>query len=358
MRYTARTICLTSATLLLLAACGGSHRDTRRTRYTDLGDVRSLPVEVIRFDSIFLSADTAQTDDVMLQLAEQYADFTNVWAWEILGVDTSEHDNLNAMARSLRLFLSDLEIDRKIQAHQADFEQIGTRLGDAYARMQSLGFEISVPQIYCYVSGLQKQPYYYELTGLDKPIIGNGTYYAVSTDMYLGADEPIYHELANVNQYQLNGMNPEYIASDIMLADLFMYFPYEPQQDRLIDNMIYYGRIYYILSVLFPDLSGKDIIEYTAEQWDWCIENEANIWGQVLSNKDLFQGDQMLVSKYMSDAPYTEPISRKAPGRLGAWIGWRIVEQYMENNTDISLQQLMQHPVGAQTLLEQSAYKP
>ena len=44
------------------------------------------------------------------------------------------------------------------------------------------------------------------------------------------------------------------------------------------------------------------------------------------------------------------------PGRLGVWLGWRIVESYMEHNEEVTLQELIAEG-DAQKILENSYYK-
>ena len=55
--------------------------------------------------------------------------------------------------------------------------------------------------------------------------------------------------------------------------------------------------------------------------------------------------------------PFTAEISQDSPGRLGIWIGWRIVDSYMRNNEHVTIQELMSEG-DAQKILEQSFYKP
>ena len=71
----------------------------------------------------------------------------------------------------------------------------------------------------------------------------------------------------------------------------------------------------------------------------------------------LFSTDVMLIKKYMNDAPFTATISQESPGRLGAWIGLRIVDSYMRKNTNVTLRDLMNEN-NYQKMLEQSDYRP
>ena len=59
----------------------------------------------------------------------------------------------------------------------------------------------------------------------------------------------------------------------------------------------------------------------------------------------------------MNDGPFTSEVSQDSPGRLGTWVGWRIVESYMNNNEQVTIQQLLDNE-DAQNILENSKYRP
>ena len=63
------------------------------------------------------------------------------------------------------------------------------------------------------------------------------------------------------------------------------------------------------------------------------------------------------IKKYTSEGPFTAAFSKAAPPRIGYWIGWQIVRQYMNNNPEVTMQQLMDNN-DAQQLLAKSKYKP
>jgi len=76
-----------------------------------------------------------------------------------------------------------------------------------------------------------------------------------------------------------------------------------------------------------------------------------------MDKRDIFKTENVVLTSYLNEGPFTAEISQDSPGRLGTWIGWRIAESYMENNRDVTLQQLMAEP-DAQKILEESFYKP
>ena len=59
----------------------------------------------------------------------------------------------------------------------------------------------------------------------------------------------------------------------------------------------------------------------------------------------------------MTDAPFTAGFAAESPGRLGAFIGWQIVREYMKESDGSTLKQLMEN-TNSQQILKVSKYKP
>lgn len=67
---------------------------------------------------------------------------------------------------------------------------------------------------------------------------------------------------------------------------------------------------------------------YSDKQAQWCKENEAEIWKQLIGKKHLFNTESMLINKYIEPAPFVSVLHQDAPGRLGRWIGLQIIKAY------------------------------
>jgi uncharacterized protein YjaZ len=58
-------------------------------------------------------------------------------------------------------------------------------------------------------------------------------------------------------------------------------------------------------------------------------------------------------------APFSKfylEIDNESPGRVGQWIGWQIVRSFMENNPQVTVQELLL--MDAKQIFEKSKYKP
>ncbi len=336
MGKSVKIVCLVCLTLL----CG-----CRSDRRYFPKDVPSVQVPVVRFDSALLHLDTASVSEGINRLYTDYPYFMPVFCEDILGIYATDTAYL---CKALPQFLDDTlygfrQTNAEVLRQYADITDVQQSLNAAFARLLYLYPDWQIPTIYFFVSGFNAS-----ILFLDDDI-------AVGVDMYLGSDYEYYNRV--VYNYQKQTMRKECIAADVVSAYLFRHIPFNSRQGRLLENMIYRGKIMYMLSLLFPDEPEYEIMGYTQAQWEWCKKYEADIWKRMIDKKDLFRSESMVLSSYLNDGPFTSEISQDAPARLGTWTGWQICKAYMENNKEVTLQQLMQEP-DAQKILEQSYYRP
>ncbi len=320
--------------------------------------VDKAEIQIVRFDSALLALQDLSTplNTEVADLYSAYGEFMPFYVENIMGInaaDTSE------VAATLPMFLNDTvygfqETNRSVRRIYANMSDVESQLGDAFGRLRYLYPDCEVPEITCLVSGFNASLFFWEPLNIEvfrdeKLRIG------VSLDMYLGKDYPLYNKV--VWNYQKQTMDKKFIAGDVVSACLFRMIPFNSSKSRLLENMLYRGKVMYLMSVLMPKEKPWDVMGYTKEQWQWLEHNERAIWQLMIDRHDIFKTENTVLTSYLNDGPYTAEVSQEAPPRLGTWIGWRIAQSYMEHNQEVSLQQLMSEP-DAQKIMEQSFYRP
>ena len=302
-------------------------------------------VTLVRFDKALLNVHEATVAQDVQVLYDEYPLFMPLWVEDILGIPSADTAYL---VEQLPLFLNDTtygfrQTNAREQEIFADVSELEQSLGRALARVSYLYPETELPTFYLFISGFQTPIYFAE------ELVGIGA------DMYLGSDYEYYNRV--VYDYQKQTMRKECIPVDVVSAYLFRTLPYTSTKSRLLDQMLYRGKIMYLTAQIFDALPGYEVMGWTKEQWDWCVRNEEAIWHLVMDKRDLFKTESLVLTGYLNDGPFTSEVSQDAPGRLGIWLGWRIAESYMEHNKEVSLQDLMAEP-DAQKILELSYYRP
>ena len=131
---------------------------------------------------------------------------------------------------------------------------------------------------------------------------------------------------------------------------------FDSNDKTLLDNMIYQGKILYFTDAMLPELAANIKIGYTLEQFNWSKKNESNIWAFFIQNNLLYNADYYKIRTFITEAPTTKGF-KNSPPRFAEWIGWQIVKSYMENNTNVSIKELLNEK-DAQKILKASKYKP
>ncbi len=326
--------------LCVLALCGCQKGRTYWPK-----ELESQQTEIVRFDKDLLNVHEASVAQDIHVLYDKYPVFMPLWVEDILGIPSADTAYL---VQQLPQFLNDTlygfkQTNAREQEVFADVSDLEQAIGKAFARVQYLYPETEIPTLYLFISGFQTPIYFGD------ELIGIGA------DMYLGSDYEYYNRV--VYDYQKQTMRKECIPVDIVSAYLFRTLPYTSEKSRLLDQMMYRGKIMYLTAQIFDELPGYEVMGWTQEQWNWCVKHERAIWHLVMDKRDLFKTESLVLTGYLNDGPFTSEISQDAPGRLGIWLGWRIVESYMEHNKDVTLQDLMAEG-DAQKILEESYFRP
>jgi len=320
--------------LSLLMSCG------KRERYYDI-DVRKVePVKVgvHRYEQALFSIDRqyfvqglfAIAPEFELILTDRYAGPQNVV--------------------QLLNFVSDpvlQEAYAESQKKYADIEWIANGISEGYRRYRYFYPETEPVELYTYVSG-----YNYE-----EPVrFFDDNTILLGLDNYLGAGFDAYKKV-QIPQYISARMDSVFLLPDIFHALIAQNFEWNEQPETLIDHIISTGKTYYFLDILLPTVKKEHKIGYTSEQWNFCKENEDQIWRYFIENNLLFSSNHKNVRSFIFEAPFTSGFPHESPGRIGQWTGWQIVTAYMQNNPDVTLQQLMED-CDYKNVLQRSGYKP
>ena len=174
--------------------------------------------------------------------------------------------------------------------------------------------------------------------------------------MYLGAESHFY---ITAPDYIKERFDKTYILSDLFRFYFTSNLPLS-DNNSLLASMVYYGKIHYLVSSMLPSYNSYVIMGYSKDKMQWCIRNEANIWAYFVENKLLFSSNQQNKMRFIEDAPFSKfytSFDRESPGRIGQWVGMKIVEAYMNSHPDLTLTDLIKE-TDAQKILRESRYKP
>jgi hypothetical protein len=216
---------------------------------------------------------------------------------------------------------------------------------EAFANLKYYYPDAKLPRVQTVVSGL-----------VDNDMLVTDSLIVVSLDYFLG---PGAKYRPKMYDYLLRKYDPNDIVPSCMLiygiSDRFNKIQQSDQ--TVLADMITYGKAFYFAKHMLPCEPDSVLIWYTPEEINGSRKNEDLIWARFIESQVLFSTSNKVKQDYLGERPVTIQVGEKCPGRIGQWVGWRIVNKYSESHPDIKLPDLMRLN-DAQEIFKESRYKP
>lgn len=194
------------------------------------------------------------------------------------------------------------------------------------------------------------------ISGLDTDLFVSDSLIIVGLDFYLGRGAKYRPRMYD---YLLRKYDPQDIVPSCML--IFGISPNlnltQTQDHTVLADMIAYGKSFYFAKHMQPCIPDSVLISYAPEEITGARKNQDLIWARFVESEVLYSTSHIVKKDYLGERPNTIQVGEKCPGRIGQWVGWQIVNAYMKNNPETSLQELMRMR-DADQLFKQSGYKP
>jgi gliding motility-associated lipoprotein GldB len=287
----------------------------------------AVNVELVRFDKIFAEATPSDLQNLKseypLFFPEQYHD--SIW-------DEKMQDTLQKQLNDevFKVFPSEENLEKELTA--------------LFQHIQYYFPDFSVPIVYTTTSDVDYKT----------KVIANDQFLVIELDTYLGENHFFYE---GISKYISKTMKPTQVTPDVASAYAKKYISV-PMQRSFLEQMMYYGKELYLKDLWLPNTPDAEKIGYTEEEMNWAIENEVEVWRYFIENELLYSTDVKLLQRFITPAPFSKfnlEIDNESPGMIARFIGWKIVQSYMEENA-VSVNQLLNK--RAEDIFNDSKYKP
>ncbi len=194
------------------------------------------------------------------------------------------------------------------------------------------------------------------ITGLQTDLFVTDTLIIIGLDYYVGKAGKYR---PNMYQYMLRRYEKNFIVpSALLLLGIDTRYNTTNMTDRtVLADMITYGKAYYFAKHMLPCSPDSIFIGYTSKEIEGAKVNQDMIWKRLVDDEALFATSQQMKQRYIGERPKTYEVGNECPGRIATWVGWQIVNEYMNRNPKVSLPELMEI-TDAQKIYKGSRYKP
>jgi len=324
--------------VLFFSACGDNRIDV------DVDHVEIPNVVINRLEQDLFTLDTTTIETSTKALEIKYGRFFSSF---ITGIINNGGVSDSSYSYRIRQFVSDRDMRQAYTDCQKTYPNVDAfqeEFTEAFKHFKHYFPDRQLPKIITMMSGFN-----YNAIVLDSTL-------AIGLEMYLGSNSTFYRMLALPN-YKTMFMNKQNILPDAIRAWMLGEFPYMMDKGNFLSEITYMGKIMYLTDALLPNVEDTLKAQYSQKQLDYAVQNEFNIWSYFAAQKLLYTTDRAEIIKFTADGPFTSAFSKQSSPRIGYWIGWQIIRQYMNNNPGITLEQMINEK-DAQKILIKAKYKP
>lgn len=327
---------------LLLCSCHHRKEKVATPKMTAEQEVKvkNIEISVTRYEQALFSLDSNHLREGVESLYGKVP--------ELLVAKNSWKDP--NMIQSLKGYLSDPTIKDLYKETQKQFpnlEDLKKQLKGAFEIYLTHFPEDTLPEVVTMISGLD----------FSFPSVwGEGSYLIINLDMYLGQNYK-YYSKAGMPKFISARCEKKYIAPDCFTK--MMAYKHLPDKTLVttLDNMLFEGKKLYLAQTVLPEMEPQDIIGYSPEKYAWIQKNEGAVWQYLMEKNMIYSKDENVIRQLVGETPFTRVFGNESPGRIGAYIGWHIIQNYMKQHPETTLEEMMQR-TDAQMILKESLYKP
>ena len=224
-------------------------------------------------------------------------------------------------SEAVKMFTPEVE---EVFSDIADLENV---LGGVKQNMKKELPHINMCEIYSIVSPYKQSIYIADSTML------------LVLNHYLGAEHKAYD---GFEEYIKKTKQAKYIPYDIVEATIGTFNPYETTGDEMVlSKMLFAGAIVEAKMRIVPEASLSLALGYDEKELEWVEDNQQQLWNALVSKELLYSTSYMDINQLLSLTPCSSILHQQAPGRVGRYLGYKIIRAYLEKNPSTTLSQLL-----------------
>lgn len=154
----------------------------------------------------------------------------------------------------------------------------------------------------------------------------------IALNHFLGADYPGY---AGMPDYLKQLKTSEQLPYALAEALTGISYPFASRNGTtLLNRMLYEGALMRAKMLLVQNADPAAALGYTHGTYSELLKQESEIWESLVRSQLLYDTSATTIERVCSPAPFVRVGTSEWPGRVGRFIGWRIVEAYARKNPE------------------------
>lgn len=292
-----------------------------------------IDTKFIRLDSIIANSDSSQIINFHHKFEKEIQDIYNYQIGYCLRIGKISD---TAFVNSINQFNSDkgiIGIHKSIEERFSDLSQHKLEIIKGLQHLKVHFPENKTPNTIVFMNSL-----------FNSNAFSTENEIGIGLERYLGYENEMVKQLPSEPFYDWikKAMDVTYLERDAICSWIITHYVPEVE-GTLAEHIIYWGKVLYLTEAAFPDKEKNIILRYSPQQYQWAQENENSFWNYLVEEKILFKNNGLEKANLLNEGPFTIGLPEESPDRLGQYLGWKIVHDYMSKK-DISLEELIKIP--------------
>ena len=246
--------------------------------------------------------------------------------------DSSLSASLIAFGKQEYIAKTELELNERF----SDLSTHKARIKRTFARLKNQFDTLQTPREVVF----SNSNFSYNATCYNESIL-------VGLERYIGGNHPIIIESLSPTDFPewiRNGMNEKFMERDILSAWISTKL-FKETNGYHIEEMIRWGKIHLITEMCLrlenDDIATSEVLRWSNEQYDWAVSNEKKFWKYLMDENLLFDSNEKNRAYLLNNGPYTIGLPEESPDRMGQFLGYKIVLNYIKNE-NLALKELLE----------------
>ena len=138
-------------------------------------------------------------------------------------------------------------------------------------------------------------------------------------------------------------MHPDLITANALRGWMLVNFQNRGYTGRMLaEDILYWGKVLWLTKRCLPEFHDHLLLDWTPTELKWAKANEESIWIELQPSDVIFETNRTVYNRWLTEGPFTRAgsIPQESPDKLGIWMGWNIVDDYMEANPETTIEEL------------------
>jgi hypothetical protein len=307
---------------------------------SDRLDIAIPDVEVqIAYHRLDLELAQAKSPQDIKRINKSYLEkIPELYTFYIRGCLQAGNPEDTSVVSALTQFLADdymKKVHEGLLSEFADLSAHTQRIDDAFRYLNYYFPEGQLPQ----------HVVFYNST-FTNSVVSSDKEIGIGIERYLGKDHPVIKDLPEQYFYQYikDKMDIRYLERDVIMSWLSANYLGEIDESGTVaEQLIAWGKLVYLTEACLPSVHKSILLRYSEDEFDWAEKNEAAFWKFLVEENVLFKREHKFAQNIFQEGPFTPglPIEEKSSPRLGMYMGWKIVKNFMNQSKQVTVSDLI-----------------